>query len=130
MSVPASADETPHAIRASLIAAATGEPLAEVILRDKLIVHPWPYVGELPADLDPVNAEFGESAEISLAGTNALPAALNSGDPLNLTLYWQAHTDITEAYHVFLHLIAEDGSISGAVGQRTRSRISTHRKLA
>ena len=115
INVPASADETPHTIRVSLIAPTTNEPTAVVTLRDKLTVDPWPFVGELPADLDPLNAEFGDPPVISLEGLDLPSSMLDSGELLDIALYWQAHTNVSEAYHVFIHLIGEDEAIVAQV---------------
>lgn len=109
--MPATVDISPHWIRVMLVAPETNETAATISLKESLIADPWPYVAEVPQGLEPVNAEFGDPPAISLAGF-ALPDLTNmAGDMLNLTVYWQAKTDVFDAYHVFIHLVSDDGMI-------------------
>jgi hypothetical protein len=48
---------------------------------------------------------------IRLAGYDLPEERATSGDALNLTLYWQAETDVSESLTVFIHLVDEDGNI-------------------
>jgi len=112
MHMPASVDIAPHSIRVMLISPGTGETVASVTLRDKIKADPWPYVTDLPTTLDPLNAEFGDPPAISLHGFELTSPTILAGDLLNLTLFWQANTNVSEVYHVFVHLIAEDQSIA------------------
>jgi len=60
----------------------------------------------------PADVTFGASAR--LVGY-ALPAAepVRAGEPLTVTLYWQALAPATVSYKVFAHLVATDGALWG-----------------
>jgi hypothetical protein len=47
---------------------------------------------------------------MELLGYNLSPMAFRPGDPLPLTLFWRAESDLDEDYFVLLHLRAEDGT--------------------
>jgi hypothetical protein len=55
----------------------------------------------LPHPIPPLEADFG--AEIRLLGYDAGPA--RPGQPLTVTLYWQALQETEEDYTVFVHLV-------------------------
>jgi hypothetical protein len=111
MHMPASVDIEPHSIRVMFILPGTGETVASVTLKDKLTADPWPYVADLPSTLEPLNADFGEPPMISMHGFELDNSTILAGDLLDLTLFWQANTSVSEEYHVFVHLTAEDQSI-------------------
>jgi hypothetical protein len=48
--------------------------------------------------------------QVELLGYNLSPTAFRPGDPLPLTLFWQAESDLDEDYFVLLQLRAEDGT--------------------
>ncbi|MBX3056838.1 MAG: hypothetical protein KF770_10235 [Anaerolineae bacterium] len=59
----------------------------------------------------PLDATFGEVAR--LVGFDA-PTQVMAGEPIPLTLYWQAvGEDVPVAYTVFVHLLAADGRLIG-----------------
>jgi 4-amino-4-deoxy-L-arabinose transferase-like glycosyltransferase len=47
---------------------------------------------------------------MELLGYNLSPITFRPGDPLPLTLFWRAESDLDEDYFVLLHLRAEDGT--------------------
>jgi hypothetical protein len=61
----------------------------------------------------PVNCEFGD--KIGLLGYEFEPSNFLNGEKLDLTLYWQAASQIDENYTVFTHLLDEDGQIVAQV---------------
>ncbi len=63
----------------------------------------------LPASASPIQAAFGQHAE--LAGQAPLPAHLAPGQPLPVTLYWRARAETDRSYAVFLHLVDEQGRL-------------------
>lgn len=63
-----------------------------------------------PEVATPVDVRFGE--DIALIGVDAPDEMLRSGEPIELTLYWQSLSDeIADGYTVFTHLLAEDGHL-------------------
>ena len=65
----------------------------------------------------PVKAQFGESILLDAYEISAQPAA---GQPLDVTLYWQALSPPPDDYTVFVHLLDEQGQIVGALGADAR----------
>jgi mannosyltransferase len=66
----------------------------------------------LPAEIqNPLDAKLGD--EIALLGYNLLAREVEAGDILPLTLFWEALTQPTERYKVFVHLLDEAGHIVG-----------------
>ncbi len=124
LNVPASAGEASPMIRVILTAPATGETVASFMLKDRLVIDSWPYVDELPNDLQLLNAEFGNPAHISLPGFDLPVSAINQGEMLDVTLYWQANADIFDPYHVFVHLLSDEESI---VAQRDSAPVQGFR---
>lgn len=112
MTMPASVDTSPHSVRVMLVAPENGEMIADVTLKDKLTADPWPYVSELPPDLDPLDAVFGDPPSISLRGLDLPVSTASSGNPLDFALYWQANRDTSEEYLVFVHLTSSDETIA------------------
>ena len=51
------------------------------------------------------------SEQVSLVGYSLDETALNGGETVALELVWQAETELSESYRVFVHLLATDGSI-------------------
>ncbi len=115
LNVPASAAETPHTLRVVLLGTDGQESGAAVTLKDKLVVDPWPFVAELPADLDSLDADFGDPNLIALRGADIISTTVNPGELLPLTLYWQAYADVDRPYYIFLHLMDENESIAAQV---------------
>lgn len=78
---------------------------------------------EPPPVTRPVAVEFGEFAR--LVGYDLPQTVISSGEPVELTLYWESlATGAERTYTVFTHLLAEDGHLIGqhdglpAQGQR------------
>jgi hypothetical protein len=63
----------------------------------------WPYVSDANPDHQ-VEAIFGE-------GIGLLGYDLDAGNPLNLVLYWESQTAVSESYDVFVHFLDENGDI-------------------
>jgi hypothetical protein len=59
----------------------------------------------------PVKAQFGDSILLDSYQISAQPAA---GQPLDVTLYWQALSQPADDYTVFVHLLDEQGQIVAA----------------
>lgn len=55
---------------------------------------------------------IGNSTTIHLLGADLPPATAVPGEPLSLTLYWQAERGTVRPYTVFTHLVAADGSLA------------------
>lgn len=71
----------------------------------QITVEPWPLVTDLPNLPNPLQAQFGPA--IQLYGYQLGQTA----GQLDLTLYWQALAVPQSDYKVFVHLLAEDGTI-------------------
>lgn len=70
-----------------------------------LVVEPWPLVTDLPKAQTVIEANFGDIAQ--LYGYDAQLSATE----LDLTLYWQAQTQPTASYLVFVHLLDANGNV-------------------
>jgi hypothetical protein len=57
----------------------------------------------------PLQVNLGD--QVTLLGYDVSPEAVQPGQSLNLTLYWQARREMSKDYTVFTHLIAADGRI-------------------
>jgi len=57
----------------------------------------------------PLQVNLGD--QVTLLGYDVSPDAVQPGQSLDLTLYWQARREVTEDYTVFTHLVAADGRI-------------------
>jgi hypothetical protein len=55
---------------------------------------------------------IGNSTMIHLLGADLPPATAVPGEPLSLTLYWQAQRGTVRPYTVFTHLVAADESLA------------------
>ncbi len=53
----------------------------------------------------PLSVQFNDG--IGLIGFDVSPNPPQAGDPLRLTLYWQAHSSPTKSYKAFVHLLDE-----------------------
>lgn len=86
-----------------------------------LRVHDRAHLDQLPPTAAPIQATFGQLAE--LAGHDPLPAELEPGRPYPVTLYWRVRGETEQSYAVFVHLINEDGQIiaqhDGSPGEGT-----------
>jgi len=65
---------------------------------------------DLPPDVRPADARFGELAR--LAGYRLEPEALAPGRPLTVTLYWRVEGSTRESYHVTAQLMANGEKIA------------------
>lgn len=110
--------ETPpgqYRLRWQLLDSATGQSIAgrpswqpwdrDTHLLGAITVIPWPLEINLPPQLTPLSAQFGES--IRLAGYTVQQTA----DALALTLAWRAQSRPTDNYFAFVHLVDENGAI-------------------
>jgi 4-amino-4-deoxy-L-arabinose transferase-like glycosyltransferase len=61
----------------------------------------------------PLTATFGQPPQLTLLGFS--PANLTPTNPVNLTLFWRADTDIDTAYTVFIQLLNEGGQVVAQV---------------
>jgi len=67
---------------------------------------------EPPSPMTALDASFEEVAR--LVGFDLPQSTITAGEPIPLTLYWQAIGEqIPTAYTVFVHLLAEDGRLVG-----------------
>jgi hypothetical protein len=57
----------------------------------------------------PLQVNLGD--QVTLLGYDVSPEAVQPGQSLDLTLYWQARREMTKDYTVFTHLVAADGRI-------------------
>ncbi len=57
----------------------------------------------------PLQVNLGD--QVTLLGYDVSPGAVQPGQSLDLTLYWQARREMGEDYTVFTHLVAADGHI-------------------
>jgi hypothetical protein len=68
-----------------------------------------------PLELDqlsiqhPLQVNLGD--QVTFLGYDVSPEAIQPGQSLDLTLYWQARREMTKDYTVFTHLVAADGRI-------------------
>lgn len=62
-------------------------------------------VEALPASATPLNARFGSG--IQLLGYEAQAASARPGQPLEITVYWQASGPVDEDLYAFVHLLGE-----------------------
>ena len=62
-----------------------------------------------PVVPQPIQLKVGE--DIAFLGYSPPPGSLRSGQPLQLTLYWQALGQIDQSYAVFVHVLNENGEI-------------------
>lgn len=68
---------------------------------------------DLPADLQPVHARFGDSIELvgyRLGQSDVLP-----GEPLPVTLYWRTLVPMTSDLNLFLHLLGRNAQEVGKI---------------
>ncbi|WP_420629837.1 6-pyruvoyl-tetrahydropterin synthase-related protein [Candidatus Leptofilum sp.] len=69
----------------------------------------------VPPQATPIGTQFGEGIVLSHA---SLPQTVSLGEPLELTLFWQAVGSIPEDYTVFVHLLTLEGNfVAGQDGQ-------------
>jgi hypothetical protein len=57
----------------------------------------------------PLQVNLGD--QVTLLGYDVSPDAVQPGQSLDLTLYWQARQEMSEDYTVFTHLVATEGRI-------------------
>lgn len=65
----------------------------------------WPMLAAIPENIIPINAPFEHGIELAGYQTRLVESGLE------LTLYWQAHAQPSEDYHVFVHLVDESGNL-------------------
>ncbi len=80
-----------------------------VIFVGPLRVRDRSHLWELPGGLEPVEAFFGDVAE--LAGYALSSETLAPGDTLEVTLYWKALAETELSYTVFVHLVDGTGRV-------------------
>jgi hypothetical protein len=74
---------------------------------------------DVPPISHPLSATLG--GQVQLLGYDLetpIPSVVAPGDPITLTLYWRALTEMEESYTVFTHLLAPDGSMTGQQDNR------------
>ncbi len=64
----------------------------------------WPMLVAAPNDALPVHANFQDGVELLSY------RAEKTAEGLKITLWWQAHEQPDEDYHIFVHLVAADGT--------------------
>ncbi len=64
---------------------------------------------DTPTTMQAVNAPLEQA--ITLLGYETAPQPAQSGEPLTVTLYWQAADTVEFPYTVFNHLVASDGTL-------------------
>lgn len=64
--------------------------------------------GELASAAYPVGANLGD--QVVLVGHEGIPDAVQAGQVIHLTLYWEALSQMDEDYTVFVHLVDGEGS--------------------
>lgn len=83
----------------------TGEPLDDVAIRFTVAPQAWPTL----AGSQPVTAAWPNGP--ALRGYRLLPGQAQPGEPLAVTLFWEATRPITETYTIFVHLLDEAGQL-------------------
>lgn len=68
----------------------------------------------LPADI-PHQTDIAFGGVIHLRGYGIARATVSPGEPIPLTLYWEAEGPTERAYTLFVHLIGPDGGLEGQV---------------
>ncbi|MGH2542387.1 MAG: hypothetical protein ACRDIB_06315, partial [Ardenticatenaceae bacterium] len=68
-----------------------------------------------PAVTTPQQADFGE--KIRLLGYDLSEQEFTPGEPVTLTLYWEALSEMEESYTVFAHLLTASGAIIAEGGE-------------
>ena len=80
----------------------------QVLATDRVFTPPQPQV--------PQSANFAD--RIGLVGLDVSPLPVGPGDTLDVTLYWQALSEMDVAYSAFVHLLDSDGRVvTGHDGQ-------------
>ena len=74
-------------------------------------VHGRPRAFSIPDIQHPVEAALGEA--VRFLGYDLSSTEVKPGEPLGLTLYWQAIDEMETSYTVFTHLLAPDNRIWG-----------------
>lgn len=97
---PATADLSPLPARTTQGEEVTPVPAAVVLL---------PFAPVEPAEIgvEPVAVRFGEG--LALTGVH-LPAAVTAGQPLTVTLLWEANTPLETDLTAFVHLLGPDSA--------------------
>jgi hypothetical protein len=90
-------------------------PLAGVLMFGASLWIPWGVINPaydrpapviaLPADVEPINATFGQTA--TLMGFEIPVSSVHPGEGLPVTLYWRAEAATDTNYSLFLHLVDE-----------------------
>ena len=80
----------------------------------KATIESRPRQYRVPAMDHRVNVVFGSSPErqmIQLLGYDLAPAAVQAGEPVEVTLYWKTLQGMDRIYAAFNHLVAADGTL-------------------
>ena len=85
-------------------------PNGQTVRWGELIINAPDRLLTMPEVQTALNITLSEQA--SLAGFSLDKSTLAPGEALNLELVWQATTELSESYRVFVHLLAADGSIA------------------
>lgn len=78
-----------------------------------LYVLDYVWVGGQEALLPAERLDANLGGQVSLLGYEGVPASVEAGQDVHLTLYWQALSGMAQDYTVFVHLLDEDGRIVG-----------------
>jgi hypothetical protein len=70
-------------------------------------LQPYREIYELPSTARPLDVRLGSGLE--LAGYELQAELVNTGEPMQLTLYWRASRAQQQSYKVFVHLLDETG---------------------
>jgi hypothetical protein len=80
-----------------------------------LVVHPlgWWRLQSAPFTAEPagVSLEANVGDQVALIGYDTSSTSARAGEEVEIVLYWQAFAPMDINYQVFLHLMAEDGSL-------------------
>jgi 4-amino-4-deoxy-L-arabinose transferase-like glycosyltransferase len=68
---------------------------------------------ELPADAHPVDLTY--AGQVKLIGYQVTPPVARPGQPLDVTLYWQALQPITKDFSLFIHLFGRNRQRIGTI---------------
>jgi len=108
MRVPAATPSGAYHWRGSLLDG-VGQPIATFDLRPSFTVTAPERTFSVPTIQNRVDVELGDFA--TLLGFDLATDRLSSGGAVDLTLYWQARTETTESYKVFVHVLDTEGRV-------------------
>jgi hypothetical protein len=106
--LPADVDTGAYNLGVRLLEAQTGDSLADWLL-GQVEVTGRSRNFELPDPAHPIGANFGD--QITLLGYDLDLTGAEATGSVRLVLYWQAQSEMTTSYKVFVHLLNEAGQI-------------------